>query len=367
MYRSAFEITMAVILGACWSFAEPTGGIAQPVAETTPAAPAGTGAPVEQHKESIADQVRDAALTARIETTYLLNKYLSPFSINTTTKNRHVTLEGTVEDKIEKELAERLARSVEGVEVVTNNLKIVPADQARPDQETAKEGTPATGLRRMARPWTVKVDDETLRADVRSRLAYNTTVKNADIDVEVDGGSVELTGKVASEEDKQEVERLVRDVDGVKHVDNALSVDTVLAARTEETTEETEEAEREAAEQRAETAEERDEIVDIAPEDPTEETAGEKVAQKSENVIDTLSDEWIEKRVEANLALNRYISMGDLDVEVDNGVCTITGTVLADQQRNTIGNIAQTTPGVKQVMNNVTVTKWQQSRNPLED
>jgi len=68
---------------------------------------------------------KDALITGRIESTFLLNEQLNPFNINTTTKNGVVTLTGSVDEPTARQLAEDLARSVKGVVDVNNQIRVV--------------------------------------------------------------------------------------------------------------------------------------------------------------------------------------------------------------------------------------------------
>jgi osmotically-inducible protein OsmY len=88
-----------------------------------------SGAPEEQEPGSetgagIGQGIQDAAMTARIKSRLLLNDSTNGLKINVDTSNKEVTLNGTVETEAEKNLAEEIARSTEGVRDVQNQLKI---------------------------------------------------------------------------------------------------------------------------------------------------------------------------------------------------------------------------------------------------
>lgn len=241
--------------------------------------------------ESVKDAVSDTAITARIETLFAVNEQLSPFDINTTTVKGVVTLTGSVADEVQKDLATSLAKTVEGVTDVKNELIIVDAAPPRP-----------------AKTWRQRIDDASLAAAIRSNLLYNKELKGLKIGVDCDGSHVTIYGVVGNEYQKENIERIVMSTRGVESVTNNL---TVHAAQ---------------------------------PTDP--------VTAVTRNV----TDEVVEKRVEAAIAMNRYISISGLNVTLDNGLCILTGSVDTEQQRQLAEKLAASISGVERVQNELKVT-----------
>ena len=68
------------------------------------------------------------------------------------------------------------------------------------------------------------VDDNTINASVKSALIGNKTTKAHDINVETYKGVVQLSGFVDSPEQKDEATKVASAVDGVKSVNNSISV-----------------------------------------------------------------------------------------------------------------------------------------------
>jgi len=87
---------------------------------------------VAETSDAFEGNVRDAWLTGRIEAMYLLNEHLSPFSISTEVENGVVLLTGTVRSDIDRDLAGALARNLEGVSKVENEI-VVNATAAKPE------------------------------------------------------------------------------------------------------------------------------------------------------------------------------------------------------------------------------------------
>ncbi len=80
-----------------------------------------------------------------------------------------------------------------------------------------------------------------------------------------------------------------------------------------------------------------------------------ETAARSERSSNVFTDEWLEKRLETSLMLSKHISIRSLDVEVDNRVCTLTGRVLSEEQRNLAGDLAEEINGIEEVVNKVEV------------
>ena len=68
----------------------------------------------------------DATLTGKVKASIASDSRLSTAPVNVETKDGVVTLTGTVNSAADKSRAEQLARSVEGVKSVTNNLTARP-------------------------------------------------------------------------------------------------------------------------------------------------------------------------------------------------------------------------------------------------
>jgi osmotically-inducible protein OsmY len=71
-----------------------------------------------------------------------------------------------------------------------------------------------------ARQPIVERDDASISNDVRARLAADTQAGPSDVTVDTKGGIVRLTGAVATDGQRNSVERIARDTPGVHSVDN---------------------------------------------------------------------------------------------------------------------------------------------------
>ena len=71
-----------------------------------------------------------------------------------------------------------------------------------------------------ARQPIVARDDVSITNDVRARLAADTQASPSGIGVDTKAGIVHLTGTVATDDERNSIERIARDAPGVRAVDN---------------------------------------------------------------------------------------------------------------------------------------------------
>jgi osmotically-inducible protein OsmY len=154
--------------------------------------------------------MEDAAITARLKTTYLFNRHLDALRINVDTKDGAVALEGVVRDDIQKDLAGAIAEGADGVKTVRNDLRVGEGAVEEPDE--------------VDRTFTQTVRDATTTATVKASLAVAKGVKASEIDVSTRWGTVTLAGTVATKAEKELALKTAEDVAGVKDVVNNIQV-----------------------------------------------------------------------------------------------------------------------------------------------
>ena len=73
--------------------------------------------------------------------------------------------------------------------------------------------------------------DDRIKEDINDRLTYDFSIDASDIDVEVSGGEVVLSGHVRSRYEKRRAEDVAEDVTGVSNVENRLRVNRESSSR----------------------------------------------------------------------------------------------------------------------------------------
>ncbi|GAA4467914.1 BON domain-containing protein [Novipirellula rosea] len=116
--------------------------------------------------------------------------------INVDASSGLVTLSGTATSLLDKRMADTIAKRTRGVTAVLNQLIVITSDRS----------------------------DDDIRADVEKVLRINDSVDEPRIAIDVSGGEVALTGKVASLAEKRIAELAASGVTGVVKVDNQIAV-----------------------------------------------------------------------------------------------------------------------------------------------
>jgi hyperosmotically inducible periplasmic protein len=141
---------------------------------------------------------KDGWITSKTKIALYADDRVSGNGINVDTKNGTVTLRGKVASSDEKKAAEEIAKGVDGVSSVKNNLQVVPPSQRK----------------------TVDRQDADIVKAVKGRLKNDPALNGSDIDVRADKGRVTLTGSAKSLNARARASELARGVDGVKSVKN---------------------------------------------------------------------------------------------------------------------------------------------------
>lgn len=152
--------------------------------------------------------VEDLEIRVAILEAFAHSRELGGKNIDVKVDNRTVTLAGTVETPAQRNGAEQIARAVDGVAGVTNNLSVTnPQASTEPPAATSPPADPNADLAK-------RVEFELYRTE-----AFNTPVQ-----AKAQDGAVTLSGTVRSRAEQLLAERVAQSVAGVKKVTNDLKV-----------------------------------------------------------------------------------------------------------------------------------------------
>lgn len=144
----------------------------------------------------------DAWITGKVKTSLMFHRSVSGLKTEVDTANGIVTLRGEAENQAQKDLATEYALEVEGVKKVNNMMTV-------------------RGERTMEN----RIDDATITAKVKAELLSRRSTSAINTSVKTEGGTVILTGKAKNEAEKELAERLARGVEGVREVQNRMTVE----------------------------------------------------------------------------------------------------------------------------------------------
>jgi osmotically-inducible protein OsmY len=238
-----------------------------------------------------ADALDDARKEGAASMALSLNKRLGGAPIHLKLVGNRVTLTGAVESEEDKTLAGQLGQAVTGAEQVDNQLTL---DSALAERSPVKP------------PQQIQLDDLTLAAAIRGRLAWNTDTVDSDLDVSVDGAVVTLKGQAATAQAKEWAGVLATSTDG------AIVVNNLISLRAADT--------------------------------------GTTQAQAQARSTDTaVTDAWIASKVASSFQYDRNLDALRLDVKVRAGIVSLTGEVDSNASKKQAMEVARRLRGVRGV------------------
>lgn len=156
----------------------------------------------------ISPETRQILIKGKVEGALLINDELNNFDIDVDTDQDEVVLSGAVNSSAEKDLAEEVALSIDGVNSVDNQLQIV----ANSTQNNIEQDASAV------------IQDAAITAMVKTSLLTNDTVSGTDIEVETKQRVVTLKGEVESSAASDLAEKIAENTEDVRAVENKLQI-----------------------------------------------------------------------------------------------------------------------------------------------
>lgn len=245
-------------------------------------------APALAGDKSMDQAVSEARLEGQIGTAILLNRHLNPFEISVDVEGDTAILTGTVDESIDKELAERVAHNAKGIAKVDNRITV---DAAAKQRERGVDND---------RDFDEAIEDASITASVKSRLLWNDTTDGLDIEVDTMNGRVTLSGDATTQAEKDLATRLAMRTDGVRGVENKIIVKP-------------------------------------------------STKPNPDNADERISDAWITAKVKSSLLMSTNVDGLDLTVETKDGVVTLGGGASSTAERDLAVEIAKDIKGVKGV------------------
>jgi hyperosmotically inducible protein len=183
----------------------------------------------------------DTGITTSVKTRLAADDTVKAYQIDVDTKDRVVSLSGTVEHAAAKDQAVKIARDTEGVVSVVDNLVVNPTattgerarqlgrdtrDSAERPGEAARDVAEEAGRRtgEAADRTGEAIGDAGITTTVKAKLLADTSVGGLKIDVDTKDNVVTLSGTVRSEAERNQAVKLARETDRVTRVVDRLTV-----------------------------------------------------------------------------------------------------------------------------------------------
>jgi osmotically-inducible protein OsmY len=177
----------------------------------------------------------DPGITTAVKSKLAADDTVKAYQIDVDTRERVVTLSGTVDTPAAKDQAVTLARQTSGVRDVVDNITVnretAPtagdlgdaADQTRREAgEQIRESTEAA--KDAAHEAGAAVSDAAITSAVKTKFLADPSVAGLKIDVDTNAGIVTLSGMVATRAESEKAMSLASQTSGVKNVVNHLRV-----------------------------------------------------------------------------------------------------------------------------------------------
>ena len=149
----------------------------------------------------------DAWLDAKVKAALSFHRSVNAATTEVDVKDGIVTLRGEAAGEAQKELATEYAKDVEGVKDVRNEM-IVSKLSKTSDSTVAED-----------------IDDASITAQVKISLLFHRSTSAHNTKVETNAGVVTLYGKARSAAEKDLVTKLSSDINGVKSVNNRMTIE----------------------------------------------------------------------------------------------------------------------------------------------
>lgn len=310
------------------------------------------GEPQKLRVETPEQDLRDKDITDAVQNDLLMSPSVPSHLIDVQTENGIVILSGSVDSLLAEDRAITIAESIKGVRSVVDKIEVVP----------------------------VYREDQEIQRDLERAFILDPVAEKYEIDVQVSGGTAYLRGTVDSWAEKRLAAQVAKGVKGIKNIANEIEVeyavsrpDTEIKADIERQLKIDPYVDHEFIDVRVtEGMVQLSGTVGSAAEKrratykswvagaTTVDDSGLEIEWWAEEPMErakpaVLTDQEIKEAVNDALLYDPRVSSFVIDVEVDNGLVTLSGTVDNLKSKHSAAQDARNTTGVWKVENNIKV------------
>jgi hyperosmotically inducible protein len=146
-------------------------------------------------------ELSDSWITSKTKIALFADDRVKGRQVHVDTENGTVMLRGKVDSAEAKSAAGDIAKDIDGVKSVKNELQVVPPSERK----------------------AVNADDKQISKRIEDRFKQDPQLKASRIDAKVNGGVVTLTGEVKSITTSARASEVARSVPGVRYVKNDIT------------------------------------------------------------------------------------------------------------------------------------------------
>jgi hyperosmotically inducible protein len=276
----------------------PTDADARQAADEIKTTASRAGGELKDAASHAGDQLADSWITTKIQAQYFADNDIKARYINVSTRDGKVTLSGRVENQNAHDQALQTAKNTDGVHEVTDRLTVGPAVEA------AARGVPE------------RMDSAWIATKIQAKYFADPGVTSRDINVSAANGIVTLSGRVVSDQEKQQAVMIARNTDGVTQVEDRLTVQAAGG---------------------------------------TVATTGSAPAEIGRSAVSPMDEARITSTIQSKYFLDDMVKGRRINVDTRQGVVTLRGEVGSEAERGQALLLARTTEGVQRVEDNLSV------------
>jgi hyperosmotically inducible periplasmic protein len=161
---------------------------------------------IEVKGASLAATNSDAWIVTKVKSTLLFHSSVSASATEVNAKDGIVTLRGDAASQAQRDLTTEYAKDIDGVKDVKNEMVV-----STPSKKTQSAGD--------------KIDDASITGLAKMTLLYHRSTSALNTSVTTKNGVVTLTGKAKNTAEKDLAAKYVKDVNGVKSVNNQMTIE----------------------------------------------------------------------------------------------------------------------------------------------
>ena len=288
-----------------------------------------TASRIKTESVKAGEKLEDAWVATRIQAKFVGDRDIKARDIKVSANDGVVTLKGRVLNESEHQLALTLAKNTGGVKQVVDNLDVEVAGP--PPARTVNGGTPGaaattgTSPSPSSPPPAVAIsDDARITTSIQSKYFMDDRIKGRHIIVTTNAGVVTLNGEIADDTERAEALLLARTTEGVKRVEDNLTISTAPTA-----------------------------VPPVAATPPTA-TAPPPAAKAPIAVAD--ADAALADRIKSQLTSDNQMKNATIEVTAKSGVVVLQGTAPTKAAKERALTLAGGSEGVTQVIDRIQVS-----------